>query len=271
VIRDLLERRKLVLLAILLLAAMLAASWFSGADPQRINIVQRLKPPSFVNLFGTDDFGRDVFARVAHGARMSLLIGLLVTIVASLIGAALGLLAGFFRRLDAALSRVLDALMSFPDILLAIALMAAFGPSLFNVVLALGLAYSPRIGRVVRAGTLALRQAPYIEAATAMGASSLRLLVVHVLPNVMPLLLVQGTFVFAFALLTESALSFLGTGVPPEVPTLGNMIASSQLYFRSAAWTMLFPGAAIALAVLSLQVIGDWLRDTLDPILRNVR
>lgn len=270
-IGEFLARRKLVALALLVLAAMLAASWFSGVDPQRINIVERLRPPSAEHLFGTDDFGRDVFARVVHGARASLLIGFLVTLVASTLGAVVGLLAGFFHRLDAALSRLLDALMAFPDILLAIALMAAFGPSAFNVVMALGLAYAPRIGRVVRSGTLALRQAPYIEAAMAMGASNRRLLAVHVLPNVMPLLLVQGTFVFAFALLTESALSFLGTGVPPEVPTLGNMIASSQLYFRSAAWTMIFPGAAIALAVLSLQIVGDWLRDSLDPMLRNVR
>lgn len=270
-IRDLLARRKLVLLAVLLLLAMLGTSLLSGVDPQKINIVQRLKPPSATHLFGTDDFGRDVFSRVAHGARTSLIIGFLVTLVACGLGAVIGLLAGFFHRLDAALSRLLDALMAFPDILLAIALMAAFGPSMANVVIALGLAYSPRIGRVVRAGTLALRRAPYIEAATASGASNVRLLVVHVLPNVMPLLLVQGTFVFAFALLTESALSFLGTGVPPDVPTLGNMIASSQLYFRSAAWMMLFPGFFIALAVLSLQIVGDGLRDGLDPILRNVR
>lgn len=270
-IQDILARRKLVVVAVLFLLALLAAAWLPGADPQRINIIQRLKPPSAAYWFGTDDFGRDVFARVVHGARTSLVIGFLVTLVAAGLGAAIGLVAGFFHRLDAALSRVLDALMAFPDILLAIALMAAFGPSAANVVLALGLAYAPRIGRIVRAGTLALRQAPYIEAATATGAGNLRLLAVHVLPNVMPLLLVQGTFVFAFALLTESALSFLGTGVPPELPTLGNMIASSQLYFRSASWMMLFPGAVIALAVLSLQVVGDGLRDSLDPILRNVR
>lgn len=270
-IRDVLSRHKLVGLALLVLALMMAAGWFSDIDPQRINVIQRLRPPSLDHFFGTDDFGRDVFARVIHGARMSLIVGFFVTVVACLIGAVMGLLAGFFHRLDAVLSRLLDALMSFPDILLAIALMAAIGPSVFNVVLALGLAYAPRIGRVVRSGTLALRHASYIEASTAIGASNVRLLAIHVLPNVTPLLLVQGTFVFAFAMLTESALSFLGTGVPPEVPTLGNMIASSQLYFRSAAWMMVFPGIAIATAVLCLQTVGDELRDSLDPILRNVR
>ena len=261
--------RPVVLLGLAALLLLAAAPWLTGVDPLRISVAERLRPPSAQHWFGTDDFGRDVFARVAHGARLSLWIGFLVAALATLLGAAIGLAAGFFRRADPFLARLLDAMMAFPDILLAVALMAAFGSNLANVVLALGLVYAPRVARVVRASTFAQRSTLFVEAAVSMGASDLRVLLVHVLPNILPVLFVQATFVFAYALLTESALSFLGVGVPPEVPTLGNMIAASQLYFDDATWMMIFPGAAIALAVLSLQMVGDGLRDALDPILRG--
>jgi peptide/nickel transport system permease protein len=261
--------RPVVVLGLAALALLALSPWLSGVDPLRLSIADRLKPPSVQHLFGTDDFGRDVFARVAHGARLSLLIGLLVSALATLLGTTIGLLAGFFRRADPFLARLLDAMMAFPDILLAVALMAAFGSHLANAVVALGLVYAPRVARVVRATTFAQRSTLYVEAAVSMGASAPRILLVHVMPNILPVLFVQATFVFAYALLTESALSFLGVGVPPEVPTLGNMIAASQLYFDDAVWMMIFPGAAIALAVLSLQMVGDGLRDSLDPILRS--
>jgi peptide/nickel transport system permease protein len=259
----------MVALGLLLLAVMFVSPWTTGVDPLKLSVMDRLKPPSALHLFGTDDFGRDVFARVAHGARLSLIIGFLVTAVATLLGTAIGLAAGFFRRADPFLARLLDAMMAFPDILLAVALMAAFGQNLANVVIALGLVYAPRVARVVRASTLAQRGMLFVEAAESMGAGRLRVLLLHVLPNILPVLFVQATFVFAYALLTESALSFLGVGVPPEVPTLGNMIAAAQLYFDDAAWLILFPGAAIALAVMCLQMVGDGLRDALDPILRG--
>jgi peptide/nickel transport system permease protein len=261
--------RPVVALGLGLLLLLAAAPMLTGLDPLRISVPDRLKPPSAAHPFGTDDFGRDVFARVAHGAQLSLLIGLLVTLLATSVGTAIGLAAGFFRRADPLLARLLDAMMAFPDILLAVALMAAFGQNLGNVVIALGFVYAPRVARVVRASTLAQRGLLFVEAARSMGAGDLRILLVHVLPNILPVLFVQATFVFAYALLTESALSFLGVGVPPEVPTLGNMIASAQLYFDDAAWLILFPGAVIAVAVLCLQMVGDGLRDTLDPILRG--
>ena len=263
--------RPLVLLGILVLVLMALSPWIAGLDPLKISVAERLKPPSARHFFGTDDFGRDVFARVAHGARLSLWIGLLVAGFATLLGTAIGLAAGFFRRADPFLARLVDALMAFPDILLAVALMAAFGSNLGNVVVALGLVYAPRVARVVRASTFAQRSTLFVEAAVSMGASDTRILLVHVLPNILPVLFVQATFVFAYALLTESALSFLGVGVPPEVPTLGNMIAASQLYFDDATWMILFPGMAIALAVLSLQLVGDGLRDSLDPVLRSAQ
>ncbi|MCC7275552.1 MAG: ABC transporter permease [Alphaproteobacteria bacterium] len=262
-------RRPLVLVGILALLALAAVAWATTADPLKIAVMNRLKPPSAAHIFGTDDFGRDVFARVAYGARLSLILGFLVTAVACVAGTAIGLLAGFFRKADPFLARLLDALMAFPDILLAIALMAAFGPSEANVVIALGVVYAPRVARVVRAATFAQSASLFVEAAVSMGASGGRILLVHILPNLLPILFVQATFIFAYALLTESALSFLGAGVPPSTPTLGNMIAAGQAYFDSALWMMLFPGAAIALAVLSLQMVGDGLRDILDPVLSN--
>lgn len=243
----------------------------SHTDPLKLDIANRLKPPSLAHLFGTDDFGRDVFSRVMYGGRLSLGVGFMVAVVACVAGTLLGLLAGFIRGVDAPISRFLDALMAFPDILLAIALMAAFGPSLMNAVIALGLVYTPRIARVVRAATLVQKQLLFVEAAISMGASRGRILRVHIFPNLLAPLFVQATFVFAYAMLTEAALSFLGAGVPPELPTLGNMISAGQPYFGRADWMMLFPGMAIAIAVLALQTLGDGLRDALDPILSRTR
>jgi peptide/nickel transport system permease protein len=193
-----------------------------------------------------------------------------VVIVATVLGSALGLVAGYVRRLDGVLMRLTDALMAFPDILLAIAFMAALGASLFNVVLALGIVYTPRVARVVRAATLVVRERQFVEAAIALGASTGRTILVHVLPNLISPIIVQATFIFAFAILTEAALSFLGVGVPPTTPTWGNMIAGAQQYFRQADWLILFPGFAIVLTVLSLQMVGDGLRDALDPKLQKV-
>ncbi len=269
----LLIARKTVLISLIVLLILvvgaIASPYVSPYDPFRLSIMNRLKAPSAEHWFGTDDFGRDVFSRVLYGGRLSLTVGFSVVIFASVLGIALGLVAGFFRRADKIVSRIIDAMMAFPDILLAISLVAALGPSLFNVVLALGIVYTPRLARVVRASTLVIRELPFVEAARALGVSEWRIVTVHVLRNLVSPLLVQGTFIFAYAILAEAGLSFLGVGVSPEIPTWGTMINGGQQYMGSADWIMLFPGVAIVLAVLSLQLVGDGLRDALDPRLRK--
>ncbi len=269
-----LGRRPLTLFAAGLLATVvviaLLSPWLTPYDPMKMDILNRLKPPTAAHWLGTDEFGRDVLARIMLGARLSLLVSFLVVIFATVMGTLLGLLGGYVRALDGPLMRFTDALMAFPDILLAIAFLAALGPSLFNVVLALGVVYTPRVARVVRAATLVIRELPFVEAATALGVSTPRIVRVHVLPNLMSPIIVQATFIFAFAILTEAALSFLGVGVPPTTPTWGNMIAGAQQYIRQADWLILFPGFAIVLTVLALQMVGDGLRDALDPRLQKV-
>lgn len=269
----LLVARKTVLVSLIVLVVLVAAAvlapYASPYDPFKLSIMSRLKPPSAAHWFGTDDFGRDVFSRVMYGGRLSLTVGFSVVIVAGVFGIVLGLIAGFFRGADKFVSRLIDAMMAFPDILLAISLVAALGPSLVNVVLALGIVYTPRLARVVRASTLVIRELPFVEAARALGVSTYRIVTVHVLRNLISPLLVQGTFIFAYAILAEAGLSFLGVGVSPDVPTWGTMINGGQQYMGSADWIMLFPGIAIVLAVLSLQLVGDGLRDVLDPRLRK--
>lgn len=266
-------RRKLVLAAalvllILLLGALLAP-WVTPFKPDAMRLARRLKPPSETNWLGTDEFGRDILSRIIFGARASLGIGAAVVAVSMTIGTTIGLFAGYFRRLDAPVMRVVDAMMALPDILLAIFLVAVLGASAFNVVFALSIVYTPRVVRVVRASTLVVRELPFVEAARALGVSTARILGVHVLLNVASPVLVQATFIFAYAVLAEAGLSFLGAGVPPETPTWGTMIASGQQFADDAFWVVLFPGIAIVLAALSLQVLGDGLRDMLDPKLRK--
>lgn len=253
----------LVLLAIVLLA--IAAPFATPHDPMQLAVRNRLQAPSLVHWMGTDELGRDVFTRLLYAGRTSLAVGFAVVILAALAGVTLGLLAGFFRRLDAPISRVVDAMMAFPDILLAIALVAALGPSAANVVIALAIVYAPRIARVVRASTLVIRELPYVEAARALGVPTPVILVRHVLRNVVSPLLVQATFVFANSILAEAGLSFLGVGVSPQVPTWGTMISVGRQFLDAAPWIMWAPGAAIVLTVLSLQLVGDGLRDFLDP------
>jgi peptide/nickel transport system permease protein len=245
------------------------APWLLTERPGALNVANRLRPPSASHWFGTDEFGRDVFTRLIYGGRLSLGIGSLTALLSSLLGVALGLLAGFSTMLDRSLSRVIDAMMCFPDILLAIALVAALNPSMGNVVLALGIVYTPRMARMVRASTLVIRELPYVEAARALGARTGRILLVHVLRNLASPIIVQGTFVFAVAMLSEASLSFLGVGVSPATPSWGTMISAARPYYRQADWLALAPGVAIVLAVLSLQMVGDALRDGLDPRLRG--
>ncbi|MCO5090016.1 ABC transporter permease [Bosea sp. (in: a-proteobacteria)] len=266
-------RRRLVLVAalVLLVAFVLAlfAPWLSPFDPGAMRVVRRLRPPGEVNWFGTDELGRDIFSRVVWGARASLGIGFSVVVISITAGAVLGLLAGYFKRLDGPIMRLVDALMSLPDILLAIFLVAVLGASAGNVVLALSIVYTPRVVRVIRASTLVVRELPFVESARSIGASTARILSIHLLPNIASPVLVQATFIFAYAVLAEAGLSFLGAGVPPETPTWGTMIASGQQYADDAFWLVVFPGLAIVFVALSLQVVGDGLRDMLDPRLRK--
>lgn len=266
-------RRRLVLIGAVVLGLQILAAVFAGVvarhDPLELKVLDRLHAPSATNWLGTDEFGRDVFARIIHGGRYSLSIGLAVVALSGLGGLALGLVAGYFRRLDGPIMRLVDAMMSFPDILLAIALMAILGAAASNVVLALSMVYTPRVARVVRASTLVLRELLFVEAARALGVSTRRILSVHIFRNLTSPLLVQATFIFAYAILAEASLSFLGVGVPPELPTWGTMIASGQQFSHEAFWVVVFPGVAIVLAALSLQMVGDGLRDMLDPRLRK--
>ena len=257
-----------VILAVVALAALLAP-WIAPYDPMALKVLDRLQSPRAAHWFGTDELGRDVFSRVIFGARYSLLIGALVVVVSMVCGVLLGLAAGFFRRLDGPVMRLVDAMMSFPDILLAIALVAVLGASMSNVVIALAIVYTPRVARVVRASTLVVRELLFVEAARAIGARTAHILWHHVLPNLLSPILVQGSFIFAYAILAEAALSFLGVGVPPEIPTWGTMVAGSQQYAHQALWIVLFPGLAIVITALSLQLLGDGIRDLLDPRLRK--
>jgi peptide/nickel transport system permease protein len=266
-------RRKLVLAgaAILVVVTLLAlfAPWITPYGPMAMKISDRMQSPRLAHWFGTDELGRDVFSRVVFGARYSLMIGAAVVLISVTGGVLLGLTAGFFRRLDGPIMRVVDAMMSFPDILLAIALVAVLGASMTNVILALAIVYTPRVARVVRASTLVVRELLFIEAARALGVSTWRILFIHILNNIASPILVQATFIFAYAVLAEAGLSFLGVGVPPELPTWGTMIASGQQFAHQAIWLVVFPGVAIVLSALSLQMVGDGFRDLLDPKLRK--
>jgi peptide/nickel transport system permease protein len=254
----------LVVLAIIVVLAVFAAQVMPYA-PGQLSIRSRLQAPSLLHLFGTDEFGRDVLSRTIHAGRISLAVGGAVVVVSALIGVTLGLFAGYFRRLDPPLSRLIDAMMAFPDILLAIALVAALGPSAVNVVLALGIVYAPRVARVVRASTLVIRELAYVEAARALGVPTPVILTRHVLRNLASPVMVQGSFIFANAILAEAGLSFLGVGVSPDIPTWGTMIAMGRQFMDQAGWIMWFPGIAIIVSVMSLQLVGDALRDLLDP------
>jgi peptide/nickel transport system permease protein len=267
-LRRLFGNRAILLGALILLIVVLAAilaPWVAPYAPNKLSIVNKLHGPSWAHLFGTDEFGRDIFSRAIYAGRISLLVSLGVVVISTVLGVILGVTAGYFRKLDTPISRLLDAMMSFPDILLAIALVAALGPSLMTVIIALGITYAPRLARIVRGSTLVIREMPYIEAAISLGLPTWQILLRHVLLNLASPILVQATFVFASAMLAEASLSFLGVGVSADMPTWGTMLASGREYMNNAPWLMLFPGLAIVFSVLSLQLVGDGLRDLVDP------
>ena len=244
------------------------ADLIAPSDPSRMAVRFRFRPPSADHWLGTDNLGRSQLSRIVYGARLSLGIGLAVVIMNAVFGVALGAASGYFKRLDNILMRVTDALMAFPPVLLALGIAAALGPSSFTAAIALAAVYIPRTARIVRASVLVVREMEFVQAAMAMGAGNFRILRKHVLPNCLAPLIVQLTFVFAFAVVTEATLSVLGLGSPPPTPTWGNMIAEGRQYIRDAAWITLIPGIALALTVLSLNLLGDGLRDVLDPRLK---
>jgi peptide/nickel transport system permease protein len=251
------------LLAILVAVAVIGP-WLV-ADPFRQAPINRLRPPSERFWFGTDQFGRDVFSRTINGARVSLIVGLAVAGLASLIGLGIGLLCGYFRRIDAIVMRMMDGIMAIPTILLAIALITLTRPGLGIVIVAIVIPEVPRIVRVVRSIVLSIREQPYVESAIAGGTRNAKLLVRHILPNTLAPLIVQATYACASAMLIEAGLSFLGAGVPPEIPSWGNIIAQGRTFFQIAPWTILIPGAFLAVTVLAVNMLGDGLRDRLDP------
>jgi peptide/nickel transport system permease protein len=238
-------------------------------NPLALQTGHRLQRPSLVHLWGTDNLGRDIFSRVLYGTRVSLLVGASVSILTGIGGTVIGLWCGYFAWLDGVLMRIMDGLMAFPDVLLAIAIMAAFGPHLTNVILALFVVYTPRVARIVRSAVLVQRETVYVEAAKAIGAQDARILFRHVLPNCLGPLIVQVTYTYALAILVEASLSFLGVGIPPAIPSWGNILADTRLYIRSAPWMPVLPGVAIMVAVLVLNLLGDGLRDVLDPHARK--
>ena len=237
-----------------------------------VDVINRLKPPSLRHWFGTDGFGRDVYTRVIFGARTSIIAGLFTMICTVVAGGAIGITAGYFRGIfDDVVMRLMDAMMAIPAILLAIAFIAILGSGLGNVVIALSVAYVPRLARIVRSVVLTVREQLYIESARAVGARTPRILFYYVLPQVVPTILVQGSFIVAYAVIAEAALSFLGIGTPPPAPSWGNILSDGRSYLSLAPWVTVFPGLAIMAIVLSLNLLGDALRDIIDPRLRTDR
>jgi len=269
-----LRRRRVALLGMVLVALNVLVAVLAPAigrwEPQRLDVQARLAPPTATHWMGTDDVGRDVWSRVVHGTRLSMLVGGAVVALSFVGGIVFGLLGGYYRPLDNVLMRIMDGFMAFPGIILAIAMMASLGPSVVNVIVALGVVYVPRVARIVRGSVLVIRETPYVEAALALGAPDLTVLGRHVLPNCLSPVIVQGTFIFAAAVLGEAALSFLGVGVPPQIPSWGNVLAEGRLYLQQAPWLTLFPGAAIMGCILGLNLFGDGLRDLLDPKMQGL-
>jgi peptide/nickel transport system permease protein len=252
----------LILLALLAIAIL--APWLAG-DPLQFEPINRLKRPSAEFWFGTDQFGRDVYSRAVYGTRISLIVGFSVAVLATAVGLVLGVLCGYYRRVDAIVMRFMDGMMAIPAILLAIALITLMKAGLVIVIVAISIPEIPRVVRLVRSVVLSVRARPYIEAAIASGTRNTTIMLRHILPNTVAPLIVQATYGCASAILTEAGLSFLGAGTPPEIPSWGNIISLGRTFFQIAPWIILFPGVLLAIAVLAVNLVGDGLRDTLDP------
>jgi len=272
---DFVRRNPTVVISSSILIVMFLAAIFApllATDPLELAPWVRLKPPGEFGWFGTDHLGRDVFARTIYGARISLSVGLFVALVSTAAGLFIGLLAGYVRIVDTVVMRIMDGLMAIPGILFAIALMALVGSSVQNVIIAISVPEIPRVVRLVRAIVLTIREMPYVEAAVASGTRLPQILVRHILPNTFAPLMVQATYICASAVIVEAYLSFLGAGTPPEIPSWGNMMAEGRVYFQFKPWLLFFPGLCLACMVMTVNILGDGLRDTLDPrIARGMR
>ena len=266
-------RRKIALFGLAVIGVMLAFAIFAPLiatmDPQEMNPVDKLTPPNGIYLFGTDNFGRDIFSRVVYGARASLLGSTGVILFSMTLGVLTGVVAGYFRRVEPWLMRLVDVLMAFPPLLLALVLVSILGRGMINVIVAVGATYLTRTTRIVYGLTLKVREEAYVEAAVSSGAKVRDIILRHLLPNMMSPIIVQATFTFAFSLLDMAALDFLGLGIPPSIPSWGNMLSEGRMYITRALWLLTFPGMCIVLTVLAFNLAGDVLRDRLDPHFRS--
>ncbi|MFZ3048052.1 MAG: ABC transporter permease [Desulfatirhabdiaceae bacterium] len=247
----------------------LFAPWLARVDPLAIDPVNRLRPPSSAHWMGTDELGRDIYSRVVYGSRTSIQIGFLVVLLSTAFGTIVGLSAGYFKRVDTIVMRILDGLMAFPDIIIAVTLAAIWGSGKGTLVLAMVTAYFPRMTRTVRAAAINVCELEYVESAKAIGCTSLYIIRNYILPNSLSPIIVQAAFIFAAAVLSEAALSFLGVGIRPPTPTWGGMVSQGRTFIVIAPWVIIFPGIAIAMAVLGLNLLGDGLRDHMDPRLKK--
>ncbi|MCP3031601.1 ABC transporter permease [Halobacillus sp. A1] len=257
-------------MTIILIILAITAPWIAPYDPYEMAPDARFAEPSLAHFLGTDQFGRDILSRIIYGSRISLQVGIISVGLSFVLGTLIGVVAAYYGKwVDAALSRLTDVMFSFPDILLALVIMAILGPSLTNLMIAVGIVYTPIFARIARGSVLSIKNSLFIEAARSMGVSNLKIMWKHILPNSMAPLIVQVTLSFAFAILAEAALSFLGLGVSPDTPSWGIMLSEGKSWMESAWWIAVFPGIAITLAVFSFNVMGDGLRDALDPRLKN--
>ncbi len=260
----------IIFIAIVLIAIMAPLIANYNEDAIKINVPGRLKPPNANNILGTDEMGRDIFARIVHGARISLVVGISSVTIALFVGGAFGAIAGFFGgRTDNIIMRSMDVFLCLPDVLLALAIVAAFGTNLVNMTVAIGLSFTPKFSRVVRSAVMTVRGIEYVEAARAIGATNTKIITEHVLINCIGPIIVQVTLYVANAILTISSLSFIGLGIQAPTPEWGNMLASGRAYMRDSAYIVMAPGFAIFITILSLNLLGDGLRDALDPRLKQ--
>ena len=260
----------LVVLVFLVLLS-IVGPFLVSYNPFEMVVSDRLQAPSSAHLLGTDNFGRDLLTRMMYGARSSLGVGISISLITAATGLTIGLYASYYKTLDNILMRICDGLMAIPGILLAIALMAALGPKVENVIIALSIVFTPYVARIVRSAALVVREQTYIEAMMAQGASSTRIIWLHIAPNVLSPLIVQATFIFADAIITEAALSFLGAGIPAPNPSWGNILYDGKLVIFNAWWMTVFPGLLIIFAVIGLNSLGDGLRDIMDPHYKKIK